>query len=98
MSRPLLLFLIVVAGRAQPALEPVEGDWVARDFVFRSGESLAELRLHYTTFGAPSRDSSGRVGNAVLILHGTGGSGDSFLGPNFAGVLFGPGQPLDASR
>jgi homoserine O-acetyltransferase len=77
---------------------PQEGDYVARDFHFRSGETLPELRLHYRTFGKPARDAQGRVTNAVLILHGTGGSGRQFLQPNFAGVLFGPGQLLDTGR
>jgi len=79
-------------------LAPLEGDYIARDFHFRSGESLAELRLHYRTLGAPHRDAQGHVTNAVLILHGTGGSGSTFLRPIFAGVLFGPGQLLDAAR
>src|SRR5262245_19231832 len=98
MFRPFLLFFPLLTCFAQPAPEPVEGDWIARDFGFQSGESLAELRLHFNTFGAPSRDSSGRVQNAVLILHGTGGSGSSFLYNSFTGVLFGAGQALDASR
>ncbi len=80
------------------SLKPSEGDYVARDFHFKSGETMAELRLHYTTLGKPARDAHGRTTNAVLILHGTGGSGRSFLSPNFAGVLFGPGQLLDANR
>lgn len=75
-----------------------EGDYIAHNFHFRSGETLPELRLHYTTFGKPQRDANGRVNNAVLILHGTGGSGRQFLAPQFAGVLFGPGQLLDVSR
>ncbi len=75
-----------------------EGDFVAKNFKFRSGESLPELRLHYTTLGKPLRDAQGRVTNAVLILHGTGGSGHQFLQPIFAGELFGPGQLLDAER
>ena len=79
-------------------LAPQEGDFVVRDFHFNSGEVLPELRLHYTTLGAPARDASGRVTNAVVILHGTGGSGRQFLSPQFAGELFGPGQLLDASR
>ena len=70
---------------------PQEGDWVVRDFRFHTGEVLPELRLHYTTVGAPS-------GEPVLLLHGTVGSGQSLLTPAFAGELFGPGQPLDASR
>src|SRR5580765_7020302 len=77
---------------------PTEGDYIAHDFHFKSGETLPELRLHYLTFGKPERDASGRVTNAVLILHGTGGSGRQFLAPQFADVLFGPGQQLDATR
>lgn len=77
---------------------PQEGDYVAHDFHFKSRETLAELRLHYLTFGKPVRDANGRVTNAVLILHGTGGSGRQFLAAHFAGVLFGPGQLLDVTR
>ena len=77
---------------------PVEGDYVIPNFRFASGETLPELRLHYTAIGIPHRDAQGRVSNAVLILHATGGSGRSFLVDRFAGVLFGKGQPLDASR
>jgi len=75
-----------------------EGDFIVKNFKFRSGETLPELRLHYTTLGKPVRDAHGRVTNAVLILHGTGGSGSQFLQPIFAGELFGPGQLLDANR
>jgi len=75
-----------------------EGDVVLRDFRFASGESLAELRLHYTTLGTPQRDAAGHVSNAVLILHGTGGDGHQFLRPQFAAVLFAPGGLLDATR
>jgi homoserine O-acetyltransferase len=74
-----------------------EGDFIVHNFHFADGETLPEVRLHYTTLGAPTRDSSGRVTNAVLILHGTGGTGHQFLRPIFAGVLFGPGQLLDAA-
>ena len=77
---------------------PSEGNYIAHDFHFKSGEALPELRLHYTTFGKPERDGSGKVTNAVLILHGTGGTGHQFLASQFAEVLFGPGQLLDASR
>ena len=70
---------------------PREGSWTARDFKFSTGEVLPEVRLHYTTVGNPA-------GEPVLVLHGTGGSGASMLTPGFAGELFGPGQPLDASR
>ena len=68
-----------------------EGDWIARDVKFRSGETLPEVRLHYTTLGAPT-------GEPVLVLHGTTGSGTSMLSAAFGGELFGPGQPLDASK
>ena len=83
-----------------PAQEPrvSEADWTAHDFTFRSGEKLPELRLHYRTLGAPARDNAGHVRNAILILHGTTGTGAAFLSETFAGVLFGPGQPLDANR
>jgi homoserine O-acetyltransferase/O-succinyltransferase len=77
---------------------PVEGDFVARDFRFGSGETLPALNLHYRTIGTPRRDASGVVRNAVLILHGTGGSGEGFLSRTFGGELFGTGQLLDATR
>ena len=77
---------------------PVEGDYVIRNFAFSSGEILPELTLHYTTIGAPVLDETGLVTNAVLILHGTGGRGGVFLTEQFAGSLFGAGQPLDARR
>src|SRR6202162_6133111 len=69
---------------------PVEGDWVVRDFRFHTGETLPELRLHYVTVGA-------RSGEPGLILHGTNATARAFLRPEFAGELFGPGQPLDAA-
>jgi len=75
-----------------------EGDYIARDFKFSDGQTLPEIRLHYTTLGEPHRDASGRVTNAVLILHGTNRAGKVWLIPSFAGVLFGPGQLLDASK
>ena len=77
---------------------PQEGDFVVHDFHFQSGETVPELRLHYATLGRPVKDANGRTTNAVLILHGTGGDGGGFLRPIFAGVLFGPGQLLDATR
>jgi len=75
-----------------------EGDLVVKDFTFRDGEKLGELRLHYRTLGKPERDSAGRVTNAVMILHGTGGTGAQFLQPQFAGELFGSGQLLDTAK
>jgi homoserine O-acetyltransferase len=77
---------------------PAEHDFVIRDFHFTSGETLPELRLHYRTYGTPRKDASGVVRNAVLIMHGTGGTGGQFTGRNFAGELFGPGQLLDVTR
>ncbi|HEX8692022.1 MAG TPA: alpha/beta fold hydrolase [Longimicrobium sp.] len=103
-ARAALLLLLAcgaspLAAQGEPAYPaPVEGDFVVRDFVFESGERLPELRLHYTTIGTPRRDAAGTVRNAVLILHGTTGSGRGFLSDNFAGRLFGPGQLLDARR
>jgi len=85
------LMLAVPPALAADHPAPKEGDWIVRDFRFHTGEVLPELRIHYTTVGAPT-------GEPVLILHGTTQSGTSMLAPAFAGELFGPGQPLDASR
>jgi homoserine O-acetyltransferase len=92
----LLVFVVTHSAADTPA--PASGDHVIRDFRFASGETLPELRIHYRTIGQPQRDANGRTTNAVLILHGTTGSGAQFLRQEFAGELFGPGQPLDASR
>jgi len=88
---------------AQPARgtgfpTPVEGDFVARNFTFGTGDRLPSLNLHYRTIGTPRRDASGVVRNAVLILHGTGGTGAGFLSRTFGSELFGAGQLLDATR
>jgi homoserine O-acetyltransferase len=91
-----LLASFAIAAADYPT--PTAGDYTIRDFHFASGEALPELRLHYRTLGQPRRDAAGRVGNAVLILHGTGGSGAQFLRPEFAGELFRPGGVLDAAR
>jgi homoserine O-acetyltransferase len=85
-----------MAGAQYPA--PTEREFVIKDFRFRSGERLPELRLHYRILGTPQRDAQGLVRNAVLIIHGTGGTGAQFLRPSFAGELFGPGGLLDATR
>ena len=93
----LLLLLRPIEGHA--ATLPIHGgDFVLRDFRFRSGEALPALRLHYTTLGKPKRDARGRTTNAVLILHGTGGDGHQFLRPQFADVLFRPGGLLDPAK
>lgn len=81
-----------------PAYVPTEGEVTVRAFAFASGERLPALRLHYATLGTPRRDASGAIVNAVMVLHGTGGSGKQFLVPQFAGVLYGLGQPLDLAR
>ncbi|HYW15328.1 MAG TPA: alpha/beta fold hydrolase [Allosphingosinicella sp.] len=75
-----------------------ESDVVLSDFRFASGERMPRLRIHVSTLGTPRRDSTGSVTNAVMVLHGTGGTGRQFLQPQFAGELFGPGQPLDIAR
>ena len=99
MGAALFATATVCAQTQAPSKYPVtEGDYVAHDFKFKSGEQLAELRLHYRTVGKLARDAQGRSTNAVLILHGTGGSGQQFLQPQFAGELFGAGQLLDINR
>jgi homoserine O-acetyltransferase len=92
------LLVCTLGAAAQNSPATTEGDYVAQNFHFRSGEVLPSLRLHYTTFGTPKRDASGRVTNAVMVLHETTGSGKQFVSPQFAGVLFGQGQLLDAAR
>ena len=87
------LTLASAAGAAHSAGPPPpreEATWTLRDFRFRSGETAAELKLHYFTLGSP-------MSPAVLVLHGTGGTAEGMLGPAFGGALFGPGQPLDAA-
>src|SRR5262249_48401302 len=94
----LVLLLAGSSSRAATIPEPVSGDYVIRGFRFASGETLPELKIHYRTLGSPRRDSKGIVRNAVLLLHGTTGSGKGFFSENFAGVLFGPGQLLDSEK
>src|SRR5215470_11301757 len=89
---PAMLLAALALLVAAPVPKVAEGDFVLKDFKFASGETLPELRIHYRTLGKPD----GR--NAVLILHGTTGSGAQFLSDAFAGVLFGPGQLLDAEK
>ena len=75
-----------------------EGEVMLKDFAFRDGEELPQLRMHYATLGQPHRDAAGAIDNAVMVLHGTGGDGRQFLRPQFADELYGPGQPLDIRR
>ena len=93
-----LLVSLAPSIRAAEFPAPVEADLVVKDFAFTTGESLPELRLHYITIGAPNKDARGVVTNAVLIMHGTGGSGRGFLSATFGGNLFGSGQLLDATK
>jgi homoserine O-acetyltransferase len=96
----LCLLLLAAPASAQTdwAARLTEDDVTLRDFRFRSGETMRELRIHYATLGTPRRDASGAIRNAVMVLHGTGGSGRQFLQPQFADELYGPGQPLDITR
>ena len=90
----ILAVVLTLAGLADAAAQyptPKEGEWLVRDFRFHTGEALPEIRLHYTTLGDPKNE-------AIVVLHGTGGSARSMLTPGFAGELFGAGQPLDATR
>ncbi len=106
MNKTILALLgAIAAALASPALAEVdygaqlkEGDAVLRNFRFSDGRTLPALKMHYGTLGTPRRDSAGRIVNAVMVLHGTGGSGRQFLAPHFAQELYGPGQPLDIRR
>ena len=95
-----LLVLVTAAGALSAAdyPPPTEGDCMIRDFKFTSGETLPELKIHYRTLGKIDKDAQGKVTNAVLIMHGTTGSGAQFIRPEFAGELFGKDQPLDATK
>ena len=101
-ARIAVAFALVIAplGARAQATAPTagtEGDFEMRDFKFTDGSTLPVLRIHYTTLGQPKKDARGIVTNAVLILHGTTGSGRGFLSRNFGGELFQPGQPLDTT-
>ncbi|HXE98619.1 MAG TPA: alpha/beta fold hydrolase [Dongiaceae bacterium] len=95
-----VLMLLAASCCSQAAAYPpaTPGDYPIKEFRFASGEILPEVRIHYRTFGRPRRDARGIVRNAVLILHGTGGDGESLMNVAFTGELFGQGQPLDADR
>ena len=93
--------LVIVSAASSPGQalpKAAEGDFVIQNYKFDSGETLPDLKVHYVTLGQPRKDASGRVTNAVLILHGTGGSHTQFLGRTFGGVLFGKGQLFDAEK
>src|SRR5690349_9114561 len=99
-----MMFALIAALAAQTAAPPAkvwptrEGDVILKNFRFRDGESLPEVRMHYTMLGAPHRNAAGEIDNAVMVLHGTGGDGHQFLRPQFADELYGPGQPLDIRK
>src|SRR5947207_10447415 len=96
-SSPVLLAAVGFGGAGDyPAT--AEKTYAIRDFKFTSGETLQELRIHYRTLGTADKDSQRKTTNAVLIMHGTTGSGAQFIRPEFAGELFGNGQPLDATK
>jgi homoserine O-acetyltransferase/O-succinyltransferase len=98
--RARLVWIPLLVAGLTPSLaaqQRTEADFTIRNFQFRNGEILPELKVHYVTLGVPQRDSGGHVSNAVLLLHGTGGSLNGFLSERYS-VLFKPGQPLDSSR
>jgi homoserine O-acetyltransferase len=90
--------LFTLPAAAQTAWPVKEGDVTLKAFRFQSGESLPAVRMHYRTLGTPHRDAKGEIDNAVMVLHGTGGTGAQFLRPQFADELYAPGQPLDITR
>jgi homoserine O-acetyltransferase len=100
----MMVFVLLAAFAAQVAAPPAkvwptrEGDVVLKDFRFRDGESLPQLKIHYTTLGSPHRNAEVQIDNAVMVLHGTGGDGKQFLRPQFADELYGPGEPLDIRK
>src|SRR5437762_11889194 len=99
--RIFVFFLSIFAARFASGADypaPTESDFTIHDFKFASGETLPELRVHYRTLGKPEKDAQGKTTNAVLIMHGTTGSGAQFIRPEFAGELFGKDQPLDAAE
>jgi len=100
MRKLLALLCLTAAAQAQkpPAYTGTPGDYTIPNFHFASGETIPALKLHYLTLGTPHRNADGHVDNAVLLLHGTGGSAHSLFAPQFSSVLFGAGQPLDITK
>src|ERR1051325_2936020 len=95
MIRTFIILLLVAVSSIASAADyptPTEGDFTIRDFKFQSGETSPDLRIHYRTLGKPEKDPQGKTTNAVLIMHGTTGSGAQFIRPEFAGELFGKDQ------
>ena len=102
LAKASLMFLLCLATavltNAASYPTPVEGDFTISNFSFQDGSSLPELKLHFMTIGQPVKDAAGITRNAVLIMHGTGGTGQQFIRREFADALFGPGQLLDATK
>ena len=96
----LIAFLTAQAAtpRAQKTWPSSDAEVRLSNFKFGTGQTLPELRIHYTTLGTPHRNARGEIDNAVMVLHGTGGSGKQFLRPQFADELYSPGQPLDIRK
>jgi len=99
--------VLALALQASPTIAPPEpqsrwqtseADFIAHNVRFGTGETLPEVRIHYYTLGRPHRNAHGDIDNAIMLLHGTGGTGHQFLAPQFANELFGAGQPLDIQR
>ena len=101
MFASVVLALALQASSVAAPIEPPshwparEADFIAHNVRFATGETLGEVRIHYATLGAAHRNAHGDIDNAVMLLHGTGGTGRQFLQPQFADQLFGRGQPLD---
>jgi homoserine O-acetyltransferase/O-succinyltransferase len=98
MRRFISVLSIAFVNATALAQAPAGADFVIKNFAFASGDTMPQLRMHYIAFGAPRRDAAGVVRNAVMILHGTTGSGSAFTSRAFGGELFGPGQLLDTSK
>ncbi len=104
MKIPLFAFVLLCLplghrlAAASALANPAEGDFIVKDYQFSNGEKLPEVRIHYRTFGQPTRNAQGAVNNAVLLLHGTTGNGTQYLSAPLAGELFGAGQPLEAEK
>lgn len=97
--RPLIAALALFSAPALAETWPsTDGEVVLKNFTFTSGEKLPEVRMHYTTLGSPHKNRKGEIDNAIMVLHGTGGSGKQFLSPQFADELYGPGQPFDIAK
>ena len=96
--------MYVLTGLAPAGAAPMEpasaqaADFTEHDFHFSDGATLPDIRIHYVTLGTPQRDAHGEIDNAVLLMHGTTGTGKAFLAPAMQRELFAPGQPLDTSR